>query len=369
VLRSSLFSSTEKGTFSVLKSGFRQSPLLALVGCYFDYGPGELLTSSLLFIGQWAPIVGTVLAVIGSLYILLAADLEVVTVEANHDGPGHDSNPSIEGVGLGLTLSHSGIHPPDDHVSRSLSNGERGTSEKIGPTISHHSPAPGHLKRSWTIDAGTGKRREVAKMLTSVGNYLGTARRGTFDYSEFQHGEAQDFPEIPGEEHRNRALRQIREQYNQYRNADGDITPRPASRVSFTGSATSGTGRRASSMTPRESSPFPSPTAIRKPQAISLLYERSSFELQDPPLSAGSTAGRRQRRDTLEVPSPVHHRSASFSSFIRPITTAPEGPGSPSIVVSSDLDPDGYRSPSPSSMATPSESSPASPTAVLPPST
>jgi hypothetical protein len=52
------------------------------------------------------------------------------------------------------------------------------------------------------------------------------ARMGNrFDDSEFRHGKALDFPEIPGESQRNPVLSQIRMQYNKYRDADGNATP------------------------------------------------------------------------------------------------------------------------------------------------
>ena len=54
---------------------------------------------------------------------------------------------------------------------------------------------------------------------------------------------ALDFPEIPGEEHRNSALTQIREQYNPVRDANGYATPNISGRrsraASFNGSVAS----------------------------------------------------------------------------------------------------------------------------------
>lgn len=59
-------------------------------------------------------------------------------------------------------------------------------------------------QRSRTTDAGN--RRKVAETLSRIGNYLGSAAPDRFDDSDFKHGKAVDFPEIPGEEHRNDML-------------------------------------------------------------------------------------------------------------------------------------------------------------------
>lgn len=60
-------------------------------------------------------------------------------------------------------------------------------------------------------------RIKVANVLAKIGNYIGTQAQDRFDDSEFKHGKAVDWPEIPGEEQRNSKLSKIRETYNQYR--------------------------------------------------------------------------------------------------------------------------------------------------------
>lgn len=56
------------------------------------------------------------------------------------------------------------------------------------------------------------RRRKVAKVLCSTGNYLGDHVQECFDSfenSEFKRGKASDFPEIPGEDYQNSALSQV----------------------------------------------------------------------------------------------------------------------------------------------------------------
>lgn len=272
------------------------------------------------------------------MYILLAADLDAVEKDVDSNASQHGRSGSVEGIGLGLNgifsgSHHSIVHQDDANGGTSVSKDKEGTSDNIEATVSHQSrPAPSihQVKRSWTIDSGAGKRREVAKALISIGNYLGNAASDRFDDNAFRESEAQDFPEIPGEPQRNSALRQIKKQYNQYRNADGDVTPvlhRQPSRV----------GSYAGSIASREGSP--PPPSPRRPQDARMSDDRITFDIVDLPLSSGP--GRpRTRRDTLEVPSQVHHspKWVDPPSESGPAVIIPsEGQNSPLIVISPDF--------------------------------
>jgi hypothetical protein len=109
-----------------------------------------------------------------------------------------------------------------------LSSG-RGTSIEITPTITRH--ATNATKQSHTLERyGTtttdlGNRRKVAKALIAISKFLGTASHKRLDDSEFKHGKALDFPDIPAEEQRNSTLPQIRTQYNQVRDNKGERDP------------------------------------------------------------------------------------------------------------------------------------------------
>lgn len=352
-------------------------------------------------VGQWAPIVGTGLAAVGSLYLLVAADLEELRGEANENASmrhcncshhhyqgdeqdlgvqyqmGTDYSPSSRGArsihtdvvenlpqdpmgmqevsaGQRPPSSHSAATPGANHTCPRLSDGGEESSSEMVQTTTRITLDHGYqAQRSFTTDFGYGRkdvgnRRKVAKTLTKIGNYLGTAAHDQLE-SEFKHGKALDFPEIPGEEHRNPALPQIRERYNpivtpavndppsragsfinsvasrhsgEYSSA---VTPAyngsPSRAGSFINSVASRhSGEHDSTVTPRAASPrspqsLPSPLLFRsttshRPHANALPAGQTSFEPRNPPSSqsAGSTEDRiRPRRDTLEVPSPVHH--------------------------------------------------------------
>ena len=172
-------------------------------------------------------------------------------------------------TGLFTAPSYSIATPGPPDIPRSFANGGGGISSEIVPLASPTVPPQGHqAKRSWT--ATTSNRRKLSKALTSItsiGHYIGTAARGQFGDSQFKLGKALNFPEIPGEEYRNSALPQVMEQYNQHRDADGNVTTvlleRPSRASSFTGSVASGLGIESSSTTPRAAPPRP-PTRLNE---------------------------------------------------------------------------------------------------------
>lgn len=146
--------------------------------------------------------VGTGLAVLGSLYLLVASRLAAAEEE--------ESNSSTPGAPSGAPVHHCNHC---DCLTREISRGRSLTS-----TRSVHSPSAADMRPSaemvhtttWTsLRSGVsdaGNRRKVAKALSTIGNYLGNAAEDRFDDSEFKRGKALDFPEIPGEEGRNSAL-------------------------------------------------------------------------------------------------------------------------------------------------------------------
>ncbi|KAI1417309.1 hypothetical protein F5Y13DRAFT_152456 [Hypoxylon sp. FL1857] len=349
-------------------------------------------TEPMTSIGQWAPVVGTGLAALGSLYVLLAVDF-MAEEEANSKATAHHCNcshhhfgserhvsphaPSGEGSprgsiragiasgdthgspeqdprrsqpmadvsgGLFAGSSQSVTVPSAAHIRSSSSNSRRGASSDIAPST-HRPPM-----------TDIGGRRKVARVLWTIGNYFGTAARDRFDDSEFKHGKAIDFPEIPAEEQRNPDLPQIREVYNQHRD-DEDLSSalslRHTRSGSFNGSIASRYSTEGSPIvsraisaphppSPTSRSPSPSPTVLGVRHASTLPVERrpSDFPNSASLSATESTRGRtRQRSDTLEVPGPIHHSSSRNNQPASPTTpttptTITNGQGSPAILIS-----------------------------------
>lgn len=329
------------------------------------------LTEFVLLEGQWAPIVGTGLAALGSLYVLLAADLDAVKNKSNLNVSTHHCHCSIQETCLGLStaLSPSVTTASASDMPCSFSCCNNGISSDVLPTTNQPAPAQGpQNERDETGRMGDRLKVAIKKALAVIPD-LGTIAHALYDDSRFKLGKVSGYPEVPGEKHKNAALDATRKQYKNCRDANGNVTSmvreQPSRPSSFTSSVASGLGVEgsprttgAASFQSSQLSHSPShilmPATPRKPPACALPVERTSFEPQNLPScsSIGSTRGRqRQRSDTLEVPSldyrsPTRHNPSSCSIA--------------SIVLSSDLD-----TSSPAHTPVVSPSTPASPPELL----
>ncbi|KAI1483357.1 hypothetical protein F4774DRAFT_160074 [Daldinia eschscholtzii] len=339
----------------------------------------EYQTEPMNSIGQWAPLVGTLLAALGSLYMLMAVDLEAVKRDANmkysthhcncsrhHFNEDHDPHsPTRSGAGSSLhsevaECAHDDAAAHSDHDSGSSSSMQE-TSGGLFISSSHSvaPPSIAHVRTSSSNsrppETDIGNRRKVYNALLSAAEHLGTASEDRFDYSEFKHGKATDFPEIPAEDKRNPNLFQVRKAYNQHHDEDDSASMRPSRAGSFVGSIASGYSIEGSpTMTRAISAPHPPPSPVSRSSSPSPSIRRvrhsntlpsgqSSFDVQSSETSSsiGQTRGRtRQRRDTLEVPvvHPGSSRAMQPPSPVTSITTITNSQGSPVIVISHDPD-------------------------------
>ncbi|KAI1141142.1 hypothetical protein F5Y05DRAFT_376501 [Hypoxylon sp. FL0543] len=346
-------------------------------------------TEPMTSIGQWAPVVGTGLAALGSLYVLLAVDFAAMEEEAKSKAAPPHCNCSHHHFGSEQRLSSHAPHvdsPRSSMNAETADGGTYGSPERdisgsppmrdvssgifAGSTQSIAAPSAAHVRssssnsrRGTSTDLGSpanrplvndrAGRRKVAKVLRTFGNYFGTAGRDLFDDSEFKHGKAIDFPEIPAEEQRNPDLPHIREVYNQHReeeNLSSALSLRQTRSSSFNGSIASRysvegapTMSRVKSaphpQSPTSRSPSPSLTYIGVRHSSTLPVGQSSSSSQKPasPSTAESIRGRtRQRSDTLEVPGSARRRSSRNAQPASPSTptTITSGQGSPAILIS-----------------------------------
>ncbi|RKU48074.1 hypothetical protein DL546_008331 [Coniochaeta pulveracea] len=272
-------------------------------------------------VGQWAPIVGTALAIIGSLYMLLARDEPQVSETMQHckclhhgtsDQRGRLDSPSIPGAVFETSRQDmEEVRRSPSPEPRPLSSSQSGEAS----VIQGHDPM-----RSSVGDQGG--RLKVADKLKAVADYIGTASPERFDISAFRDSRANDFPEIPAEELRNRKLRQIRTAYNEPRDdEDRRSTSQPRSRAaSFNGNTASGFGIDRDDLTrSRTASPV-------RPRPSPLVGE-GDHPASDP-------TGTRPRRPTLEVPSPVPRTPPRLPTPTSAVVTVPKDISSPVIVVS-----------------------------------
>ena len=212
-------------------------------------------------LGQWAPIVGTALALLGSFYMVLAEAMDQEAVRRMHD--------------LRLT---NGVRAESNAETQSLADD---CSESRGG--------------QWT-----NMLRPLASLLLTLSNYVGNPANKRYDDSSFQMGQANAFPETPGERGRVRELDQIQTDYAMWR----DITPAAGSVRSRAGSSVSKEGVE---------------------------------HIEGSPQQRASSRHRRDTGDTLKPPSPTRNR-AQITCFAPPrkITTtiASGSQNMPAIVVS-----------------------------------
>lgn len=259
--------------------------------------------------GQWAPIVGTGLAALGSLYGLLAADTkdegQISALRATHRNGSHPhySN-DCESI-----ISQTQAPPEVSQVQvltrhYEFTAASSGQDQGLNPDTSRRATVPEtrrqpedrndtHLSRSQTTVTADGNRKKVEVAFEWFGKKLGTPAPDAFDDSEFQAGLAANWPEVPAEAQRNPRLPHFIALYDPPRDSQGLATPntvlhRERSRAgSFTGSTRSGPETEGASAEDR-----PSPSG--------------------PEISPGE--GPVYKTNTLEVPRPVIHPSSSLAS-------------------------------------------------------
>ena len=208
---------------------------------------------------------------LGSLYLALAKHLSDTGEMPNTNSPEVYMQRYQGGSGFDVYL-HSVVMPDGNSSDGAGRSPNELVQTTTGPSISH------------TVDMGN--RRKVARMLTTIADYLGTAGHGQFDDSGFRRGRAIDFPEVPGEVQRNRNLSQIRAMYNPGRDADGNLTP-------------------VSPKTP--SRPHSASGSVQASHVSEIKESPSSLPHTHSALSVSPSGGKkRARRDTLEVPPMVH---------------------------------------------------------------
>ncbi|KPM40519.1 hypothetical protein AK830_g6074 [Neonectria ditissima] len=140
-------------------------------------------TEPIASVGQWTPIAGTVMAVIGSLYLLLADDVATAKEEANpeiHKDQCHCSH--------------------QDHDEGSLRGPQmRPRSCSASSRLSGSTHSYSHIEtRSDTAKKGdAGYRQKVAKTLIAVGEWLGSPTND-FDDAGIKHGKAAEYPQTQG---------------------------------------------------------------------------------------------------------------------------------------------------------------------------
>ncbi|EXJ92926.1 hypothetical protein A1O3_01482 [Capronia epimyces CBS 606.96] len=304
-------------------------------------------TEPIASIGQWAPIAGTALAVLGSLYVVLAVKWQAVKCEADPKAPVKQCTCGTEGHGLGLfpSLSITTAAGNAPVLHRGPSDGDG--SALAQPVRSADEPPLDQDPQNDVLEGqDAGNRLKVANALNKIVRYIGTASHDRSDVWEWRNGLAGGYPLTPGEEFLDAGrVRKIIKHDSQGRRADGSVSPmhraQSPSPRSLNGSMTSRNGLEGSSTTPRGASP----QSPQSPDGVLPILSPTTSPTTEPgtvstgrTLSESTVTRPHQRRDTLQVP-PTSFHSPTRETYSGPSSAnMPEGQTSPTIVISPSLD-------------------------------
>lgn len=293
-------------------------------------------------IGQWAPVVGTGIAAVGSLYLLLAADMEAEENEEEHP----DEQPNTRTVERCTRCDACVISDGDGDGSTSSRTSSQSHGSRTSTEIARTATQPSIsviVRRSTTnqsehtIDAGG--RRKVARLLNMASRQLAAKAYNQFHDSGFNPQGLTDFPEVPGEPFRNKNLRDFQKAYSN--------TPLPRSRAgSFIESINSDSPNgEGSSRTPQGSSRHlslpvsPPPHVVtRQRHSNTLPSSEGSFEItghHDCRNPDGHPSGRQRSSSGGSNSNPEHTSRSPSIPEVSPTDVTFDGQAtSPKIVVS-----------------------------------
>lgn len=223
-------------------------------------------------IGQWAPIVGTGLAAIGSLYL----DVEEVAPIDSKDKSDH---PPKDHMGVPLESLPRPATPADVHLRPQCSKDE------LLPTSSR--------PQNQTPDGG--HRRKVRRVFTALGDFIGTAPYKTFADPGFKRSTGY-WPEIPAEWIRNKALPQIKVQWDTDENGSSVYHEQRSRAASVARSHSSGHSIEGSSKMQRAASV----PLLQLPRSLSSIQPDSPRRQSDPQKHVAPACSA-AIKDTLQV--------------------------------------------------------------------
>ncbi|KAF9731965.1 hypothetical protein PMIN03_000083 [Paraphaeosphaeria minitans] len=252
-------------------------------------------TEPIASVGQWGPIAGTVLAALGSLYVL--------AMTGGEEHPNTPNNPSECACGNHLQRQPTfALEQDSDGSPSQISLDDHGV--PIGIRRSHETFVTDSTRPRRFTDPGG--RRRVAEMLQKAGDKLGSAAHNKYDAKQYNNSRAREFPEIPGEAARNPELTELKKQYSIRR----DVVIREENSRAISPSPSNFT------FPDREGSPNTSPVPgqggfSESPERMATQCETvefsSSTQTSFPDLERGRPPA---RRATLEVPSPTRAASS-----------------------------------------------------------
>ncbi|KAF1923709.1 uncharacterized protein M421DRAFT_104303 [Didymella exigua CBS 183.55] len=246
-------------------------------------------TEPMASIGQWSPIAGTLMAALGSLYIVWATDGEIIVYDkpkaprSVSSQSNHSERPQTRGRSSTQQYSPTRTTPGTETFPRLSSDLD---ALQISITGASRAPSPDeHIETVRTrtdtaksdFNAGRGK---VRNWFEKASVYMSDAAHRSLDVADYDNPKARRYPWIPGEELKNKHIHRTSTSYAEKRRAASEYALSIASA--------------------REPSPSPppdtSPRLESDTDAITIVAPRRRSTLEVPPLvSIHSTVPRHVR--------------------------------------------------------------------------
>ncbi|CAM1500535.1 Fc.00g096970.m01.CDS01 [Cosmosporella sp. VM-42] len=263
-------------------------------------------------VGQWAPVVGTALVMLGSLYLLLARDAMDVKgssspcPSAHHGSCCHNRH---DHGSFQSTPFHSESNlstPNHDHIENASGNVPRVAAEDDQSALARNESLRRHSSLSHSDNVSSlaepsanhpdlGYRRRVAKLFIQIGDFIGTPADDFIEQPKTEEQRRFHFPTVPGEVNRNRNMYGIvNEEEQQQRTSEHEDSPAGSRAGSFVDSIASGQNLTRSTSMPTSSQ------APRIPRPRSSTLSR----IQSTPMELGSLAPPSPRNSTTHPPQP-----------------------------------------------------------------
>ncbi|KAJ4003698.1 hypothetical protein NW766_012149 [Fusarium irregulare] len=182
-------------------------------------------------IGQWAPVTGTAMAMVGSLYLLLARHAEEAgdpykphqcnCPHCHIDNSARQSQISHHGSMSSLNSRHTGptISVTDTHATNQLSP----NLDVPPPRSSLHRDSSIDGNRSINHPARNPYRQKVEKAFFKVGDILGTPAHDFITEPRNRDPSHVDLPMVPGERFRNERVSAVEREQDQHQEHESEV--------------------------------------------------------------------------------------------------------------------------------------------------
>lgn len=300
-----------------------------------------MLTDLILRLGQWAPVVGTWLALLGSVYVRLAKDVIFEQLKQDKKKQGKKKADTEKQEEMSSNTEHEHAHVATNPVLPGLASVNNAVCHRCGGVSRdsvQSSKGPSRKEKALRILADW-RRQGVRKMIAVV-DYIGTAPKDTFENTAAFLRAKLIWIHYPGESLKNPLLPETQDQYGrstrEFSRTIDQTTSRAGSIRSSYDPETTSTGFIQSPKSPSLPRFSSNETRLKTVTTVSDGSSQGGQRSSESPIRRGTS-------NALQVPtlpSPVHRATPMGSSPPSPTSSVilAGGVNVPSLVVTPDGD-------------------------------